>query len=306
VSFLKLSLTAIVLLLGTATQSRAASLVGQSLSAPELGTVELTQAQDGSLVGRLKSASPCGFASGETVLTASLEGDMLVGKIRACLAKAECAKTQWIPYLALVGTAPSSLSGWMHVDDRCETEQFRNGKRLVLTAVSNERTKPAPLKGSAEGLVKNVKTEEELRRTFAAAQTRFDEKKYFEAQSLFKEVLAAAPQHFAARVGFAESLLGQNQFEPALQSFSEALRLARVQRVKPADHALVAFNMARAYSRLGKKPEALAALQQAVKTGGAKMFVDTLPAAEDLKGLHETVEYRRLAADVQTTAKRAP
>jgi hypothetical protein len=284
-------------------------VVNGSYQSSEFGIIELMVNADGSFQGK-RQAGGCEANGDGLALKGGVEGSVFVGQIRPCMPASSrrlerCRDLQWIPFLGLVSAVPNSptLSGWIHMPAEC-TDGKQGDRRLTLSLMPIEKSKAPPK--APEAASKNVKGDEEQKRLIAMAQGKLDEGKLSEAYGLFREASLAATSNYATHFGMALSLLRMGRIEPSLQSLTSAARAPGFSKMKAVDQAPLSFAFACAYAQSGRKAEALASLKQAIKLGGARAYLGPMEKEAMLSSLRDTVEFRRLAAEVQLNAKRGP
>ncbi len=285
-------------------------VINGSYNGGELGVIELMVNADGTFQGKRQAGGGCESSGDGLALKGGVEGTVFVGQIRPCvpapLRRMErCKDLQWVPFLALVSAVPNSpaLSGWIHTPAEC-SETKQGDRRLTLSLIPAEKSKS--LIKTPEAASRNVKGDDEQKRLLAMAQGKLDEGKLSEAYGLFREASLAATSNYATQFGMALSLLRMGRVEPSLQALTLAARAPGFSRMKAADQAPLSFAFACAYAQLGRKAEALASLKQAIKLGGARAYAQPVENEVMLASLRDTVEFRRLAAEVQLNSKRGP
>lgn len=136
----------------------------------------------------------------------------------------------------------------------------------------------------------------EYRPQYYLGQALLDANRPADAQSQFETALKLNPKSAAAEAGLAESLLQQNQIEAAAPHFSAAAQRDPAYRIRLLD-------LAAAYEKAGKKPEAIEIYQQFPDNAAAqsrvgdllvenKQFADAIPRLEKAVADSPTVPNR--------------
>jgi tetratricopeptide (TPR) repeat protein len=149
---------------------------------------------------------------------------------------------------------------------------------VVCGTGSTQQTPPAPTNTVAD--------------LYTQANEKFNSQNYTEAVPLYQKIVAANPYADRAWYNLARALYGEKKYAEAIPAYEKAFELGMG---RPAD---VLYDIACCQALLGKKAEAMTALEKAMAKGFPNL--EHIRNDDDLKSLHEDPKFRELAAMVDT------
>ncbi|OJH38124.1 tetratricopeptide repeat protein [Cystobacter ferrugineus] len=229
------------------------------------GTVALSTEGKERLVGQATQGNPCGFEPGVRVLEGTLQGRVFVGEFNVCLQGTGCPKTESLPVLGFHSPEEGSLTAFIRIQKGCSSPVLGEEGLVVLRSPEAVR-----LLGEANAAMRaSLSSGRVTRRNPEAAKAALErggqllrEKKWSSSVFEFERSIALGEQSWVAFFGLGTAQLMRNQVNEAIEMLSRAQKL---NRREPS----ISYTLACAYSRLGKKEQALLLLEQAVKSGYA-------------------------------------
>lgn len=272
----------------------------------ELGLVDFIT-QEGRVVGRFKAplGEACAFALDTEVVSGVFEGSVFVGKVSVCQAGAGCEPQREVPVLGL--WRDDALAASVKLKPGC-TSAVLDGRALYVSPATVEEKQQVLGAGSAEQLAQRtarITSAEGLQQALSEGSRLLAEKDYRAAQDQFRRVVAYDEKHWAGHLGVGVTEVHLSPEGRALEHLERALALARDARVSSADLAMVHYNIGCAHAQLRNKKQALEALEQAVRLGGAATYVPELERDESLAPLRSEPAFRRLVANARTRGPRS-
>jgi hypothetical protein len=262
-----------------------------------LGLVEFSS-DEGQVVGRYRGGGECGFEPDRVVVSeGSFEEDVFLAQVVVCQEGGEaCAHSKPFPFMGFFRDRDGApeLLGWVKLEGGCSSKATDDRRLLFRRATAAERS-ALPSRAGAPG------AEARARDELVTASDRLEQGSFSAARDHFLLALSYEPGNLTARVGLGAAQVKLGEYRGAIEALSDASRRARDAR---ADGLLgmAQYNLACAYARQGLRREALGALGEAVRLVGPAITDDVL-GDRDLAPLHETPEYRRIAAQLRAARK---
>ncbi|EPX55506.1 tetratricopeptide repeat domain protein [Cystobacter fuscus DSM 2262] len=229
------------------------------------GTVELSTEGE-RLVGRASKGNPCGLEPGTPVLDGTLQGRVLVGQFELCLQGEGCPERQSLPVLGFHSPEEGSLTAYVRIQQGCLSPVLGQEGLVVLRsprAVSAAQEAAAAARASLmSGRGASRRNPEAAKAALERGEQLLREKKWGGSVAEFERSIALGEQSWVAFFGLGTAQLMRNQLPEAVEMLSRAQKLNKRE-------PNIAYTLACAYSRLGKKDQALLFLEQAVKSGYA-------------------------------------
>ncbi|MBL8913933.1 MAG: hypothetical protein JNM17_24735 [Archangium sp.] len=289
-----------VLSAGTST---AAPVLSGLYSVGELGLVDFSVV-DGKVVGRLKSAQQCVFPPETQVITGVFEGNVFVGTVNLCQEGASCSSNKSYPMLGIFHG--DSIAAFIHLENGCSSPAL-DGKSLFFRPATLE-DKQKVLGDNSASQVAEKKSKKELAtiagEAFQEAHRLLSDQKYGPAREKFRQSIAADDSNWQAYLGFALTEIKLGRAQQSLEYFDKAAAAATASRASPQNSSQIFYNRACAEVVLGDNKAAISSLRNAVKLGGAALYVDDLTTDPELARLKQDRDFMRFASEVQLAAKK--
>lgn len=283
--------------------SAAAPVLSGLYSVGELGLVDFSVV-DGKVIGRLKSSAQCVFPPETQVITGVFEGNVFVGTVNLCQEGASCTGQRTYPMLGVFHG--DSIAAFIHLEGGC-TSPALDGKSLFFRPATLE-DKQKVLGDNSASQVAEKKSKKELAmiagEAFQEAQRLLSNQSYGPAREKFRQSIAADDTNWEALMGFALTEIKLSRAQQSLEWFDKALAAATAVRATPQKTSQIYYNRACAEVALGDNKAAVASLRNAVKLGGASLYVEDLNSDPDLQKLGKDPDFRKLTAEVQLAAKK--
>ncbi len=273
----------------------------------EMGLVEFSMS-DGKIVGKLRASAQCVFPPDTQVVTGSFEGNVFVGTVTLCQEGASCPGQRTYPLLGVFHG--DSVASWIHLDPRC-TSPALDGKALFFRPATVEEKQKVLGDNSASAVAQKgnkADPQSQAAEAIIEANRLLQDQKIGPAREKFRQAMEADESRWEAVMGFGVTEVKLGRADRAFEYFDKAMSVATGQgrRVSAAQLSQIHYNRACAQLATGDKKAAVASLRNALKLGGASMYLDQFSDDRDLEALRSDPDFKRLVADTMVLSKKKP
>lgn len=271
--------------------------------AGELGIVDM-QTSEGRIVGRYRGGGSCNFKPDIQVLSGNFEGSVFLGTVFVCQEGPSCDKEKTFPFFGVYHDG--AIAGDVKLDVGCSSPGLE-GKRLNVAIASSEDRLLIARDGESSAsaiAVKNSNKKENEKRAFEAyqeSQIRLQESNFVAARSALERSITYDDSEWKPWMYLGVVELHLNNAAKGLDSLQKAVKLApsAKTRISDEDTAELFYNLACAYTRNGKKRDAMNSLRQAFKVGDPSKLLADLQDERDFDALRDEPDFRRVVADAK-------
>ena len=272
--------------------------------AGELGIVDM-QTIEGRIVARYRGGGSCNFKPDIQVLSGNFEGSVFLGTVFVCQEGASCEREKTFPFMAVFHDG--ALAGDVKLDVGCSSPGLE-GKRLNVAVASSEDRLLISRDGESSAsaiAAKNANKKENEKRAFEAyqeSQIRLRENNFVAARSALERSITYDDTEWKPWMYLGVVELQLNNAAKGLDSLQKAVKLAANPKAHMTDEdtAELFYNLACAYTRNGKKREAVNSLRQAFKVGDVPSLLSNVQDEHDLDALRDEPDFKRVVADAKS------
>ncbi len=279
-------------------------------NAGELGFVEFSSLGEGKLVAKFKKGGQCNFKPDMQILTGTFEGNVFVGTVLICQVGTSCQPEASLPFMGV--WHESSLSGEVKLDSSCRSPGLDNKRLNIVVATTEEKLEARKDKDNSSAAqiasqkpISKREQQDLAEKALLLGHKKMKEGDFRAAAQSFERGISYAEENWGGHFGLGVAELNLKNTDKALASLQRALQLTRNARVNDAELGEIHYNLACAYSRLGQRREALAALTKAIKMLPAGTMVDQLDSDPDLNPLRSESEFKRMLVDARVASAKA-
>lgn len=278
-------------------------------NAGELGLVEFSSVGEGKLVAKFRRGGQCNFKPDVQVLTGAFEGNVFVGTVLICQVGTSCQPETTFPFLGV--WHENSLSGDVKLDSSCRSPGLDNRRLTLVVATAEEKLEVKKDSGGSAAQIASQKPiskreqQDLAEKALLLGHKKMKEGDFRAAAQSFERGISYAEENWGGHFGLGVAELNLKNTDKALASLQRALQLTRNARVNDAELGEIHYNLACAYSRLGQRKEALAALTKAIKMLPAGTMIEQLDGDPDLNPLRAESEFKRLVVDARVASAKA-